>query len=835
MAKAPDKGTKLDEGKSVGAGNQKQVDRLLKKAADQAAKAAKRKWKRAGRNPFAKHAKGSAGAFERAFRSALEGALNYRSNHGGERPSIKMRALDTGGRPFHFDHTAVSSQTINLKPGETAKAGSTYGKRKHAREKRHTSRSAAHMQYLEREGAAETIEADMAAAAEVRAETEELGREITPGGMQAYLEDPSKDESLKAGREAPKELVFSYGTISDTLEERVAFWDLAEEHARGERGTIQHRLIMELPHEAAPEDRLAIMKAFTAKFDEDKVPYHVVLHAPTSKNDSRNYHAHVVLLARPAEMIDWPLGGDVKVGPLGPLTKTWDFAAKSFQPDAFRVTKWRFPKRQNILKDYRETFVKDQRKRFSDIVNERMAAVGNPVRYDHRSYRAMGLETQAMKSITRIIKDKAKKGSRVVLQYAQTKREVEAEIDRLARERAPEFAEISRVRAAVRSGERALRALEKEAGFLRRKPILKRGAYAVNAFVRKRALDYARTRALHLERTIEAAQQLRSVERVIEATDPKTVAKLRHQLADSIVKARASGNKRETERLKLELQTIPKTAYAAILHKVATEEAAALRAWNESQARIRLGKVREALARWTSAAAGERPEILPARTTHEPSVAGVAPAQQPQAVPIRQQRPGEHPMWGPLDEVADKVFTTPVAKFAWEMHKRFGQFIIDNADPDVPGRTPMDLAKKLIDAVKEHPAKAEELMMSYERGHEIGVPPRQAAQAVPSPPAETDQPVFRGRASMPRPRPAPPVVMEEASAFGVTSDPSGGGHFEREVSRLPPAPAPPRAPEPGSDAQTVLKGETIEEKKRKRLRRRERQRAILAQRGGWER
>lgn len=327
MAKAPDKGIKLDEGKSIlGVGNQKQVERLLKKAADQATKAAKRRWKRSGGNPFSNHAHARMGGIERALTNALAGALTFHSNNSGQRPSIRMTAPDTGGRPFHFDHTAVSSQTIKLKPGETAKAVRKSGKFE-ARPKRHTSSSGAHMAYLERDGAAERIEVDLEAAANLRAEIEGMGRELTPGAMQAYVEDPSKAEDPKRATEGkpPTALVFSYGTpdMGDTLEERMAFWDLAEEHAKGESGTIQHRLIMELPHEATPEDRLAIMKAFTAKFDEDKIPYHVVLHAPTSKNDDRNYHAHVVMLNRPAVMIDWPLGGKVKMGPEGPIRCRW--------------------------------------------------------------------------------------------------------------------------------------------------------------------------------------------------------------------------------------------------------------------------------------------------------------------------------------------------------------------------------------------------------------------------------------------------------------------------------------------------------------------------------
>lgn len=840
MAKAPDKGIELEEGKSVlNAGNQKQVERLLKKSADQAAKAAKRKWKTAGRNPFSKHGNARQGGIERALENALKGALNFHANNSGQRPSIRMTAPDTGGRPFHFDHTAVSSQTINLKPGETAKAGSTYGKRKHAAEKRHTSRSGAHMAYLERDGAAERIEADLEAAAGIRAEIEAAGRELTPGGMQEYLEDPSKDEGLKRATDGkpPTALVFSYGTpeMGETLEERMAFWDLAEEHARGERGTIQHRLIMELPHEATPEDRLAIMKAFTAKFDEDRIPYHVVLHAPTSKNDDRNYHAHVVMLNRPAVMIDWPLGGKVKIGPEGPIRKTWDFAAKSFLPDDFRVTKWRYPERQTILPEYRATFVKDQRKRFSDIVNERMAAAGNPVRYDHRSYKAMGIEVDAMKSISRIIKDKAKAGDRVVLDYAQTKRDIEAEIQRLARERAPDYAEVSKIRAAVRAGDRELRQLEKEGAFLKKKPILRRGAHAVKTFVKRKALDYARTRALHVERSIEAAQEIRSVERIIEATNPEVIAQLRAKLARSLIQARAKGNANEVARLKKEMDVVPKVAHAQLLNKVARDEVEQLRTRHQRQGVMRFAKVRQALREWREAALGAKPDMTPSVRAEAGRVGGIQIGPQPIAAPTAAKpAPPREPPPNSYDEMIDQVFKTPFHRYMWDVTKRYSQFIMDNADPNVPGRTAVDLTNKLVEAIKVHPVKADELIMSYRFGDpDAGPgnvpawkPPERRADAAEAAP----QPVFKQKARMPVPEPdevmpfprdigAPGRAPAPPAAEATGDKPPAPTKVEKAED-----PAPQQAPLAEGDAEDAPKP------RKERDRRKKRQRAILAQR-----
>lgn len=214
MTKAPDKRAELEQGKPIlGTASQKQVERLLKKAAKQAAEDARRKWKKSGRNPFARHARNTVGAFEQSLRNAL--ALHV--SNSGPRPSIRMTAPDTGGRPFHFDHTAVSALTISLKPGETAPAISTNGRLGFAREKRHTSRSGAHMHYLEREGAAEQTQTDIEDAAGIKVEIEAAGRERTPGSMQEYLEDAAKEETTERtdSSKASAALVFSYGTIGE--------------------------------------------------------------------------------------------------------------------------------------------------------------------------------------------------------------------------------------------------------------------------------------------------------------------------------------------------------------------------------------------------------------------------------------------------------------------------------------------------------------------------------------------------------------------------------------------------------------------------------------------
>ena len=52
-----------------------------------------------------------------------------------------------------------------------------------------------------------------------------------------------------------------------------------------------------------------------------------------------------------------------------------------------------------------------QRKRFAEIVNAVMTKAGSQVRYDERSYKDMGINVEAMKSVKKMIEDKVRSAS----------------------------------------------------------------------------------------------------------------------------------------------------------------------------------------------------------------------------------------------------------------------------------------------------------------------------------------------------------------------------------------------------------------------------------------
>lgn len=554
--------------------NRKSVERLLKRAADQAARDANRRMKGAGRNnPFKHLGKTTAGSFEAGFARALENAVKHHANNSGPKPSIRMRATDTGGRSFHFAYSTVSA------PGSSSK--------------RKWGTATAHMDYIDRDDALERANDALVWAADEELGidrpaarinvAEELGRDPA-SVMQGYIEDEAKVEKFSGidvseGR-PPQTVAFSFGNadplrnMGETKEERREFWDLIEAHPERGNARLQSRMIVELPVEATPEQRLDIVRKFTDGLEERGLPFWAALHAPTEKNDPRNFHAHIIFITRRARKIMHAADG-VDDGTRKPQKLTWDFAALEFKPDKHRRTELRYEHRQIIDRETNhKSFVPNERKRFAEVVNAVMSASGSDVRYDPRRSKAMGLDVEVMTTISRRVFEAIKSGERIALDAGQTKRQIQAEFDRLTRERAPDFVAISKVKAAVRAGERELRALERSGEFIRRKPVLVAASHALKIAIRKSALSYARAREAHVERRIKHAYEVRSIERIIEATDSKRIGALHDSLRRRLDDANREGRGIEAGRLRTEIEAVPDAYLAKILRDAAEAELA---------------------------------------------------------------------------------------------------------------------------------------------------------------------------------------------------------------------------------------------------------------------
>ncbi|MBY0611550.1 MAG: MobA/MobL family protein [Beijerinckiaceae bacterium] len=642
-----------DNGGGLFVDNSKKIQRLLKRAAEQSIRAQKRQIRATGK--IARQMKQDARAANR-IAQAFAKALKAGKAGKGPRDSIRMTAPDTGGRSFHFSHTAVSAR----QPDTGGGAG------------RHTqaSRGSAHMGYIERpeaieRGAApdlgpgaelgdddgpgadrlrlrEALErdpskvrfdedldiampkaraADIEPAADVpwrdpvttedgapelsEAEKRALDADLGLRPMQGYLE---RDGALEgaAGRDGvprgPSQDAngFSFGTIGETREERLAFWDLVETHKERVNAVLQHRLILELPHEVTPAVRLAIVKSFTKRFEDEGIPYWAVLHAPTDRNDARNFHAHIVHLTRPAKIILHPEGGDIAshVGPKR-LVPTWDFAAVSYVPDEFRVTRKRYPHRGKtfVRNDVRGKpgHVEKERKRFADVANAELEKAGSAIRYDHRSYKDMGLDVRALGSLSRKVLDQVRAGKRTVENSGLTERLLRAITERAARKQIRVLktidAEIAALPAppVMRSGRlgpaRTGNAAADQADTAKRMAEFRKHAYRIAPDSDATADDILalKHRELAVRRNQAAAAVAAEVEtarlkHIVEVTDPDHFLKVARALKAVYEKRRASGRpspektRRDETFRKKQLEGLPDFKALGAIHRSARLE-----------------------------------------------------------------------------------------------------------------------------------------------------------------------------------------------------------------------------------------------------------------------
>ena len=255
---------------------------------------------------------------------------------------------------------------------------------------------------------------------------------------QAYIEDPAKvAPQIRHGHSN------SFGTIGETFEERVAFWDAVHKHERDKNARTQIRLVLELPHEASPAARQEIVKRFCQEYERLGVPYWAAIHAPTTKNDNRNHHAHVAHANRPARRMVHPTNGQM----------VWDFTITKEYVTKSRNRKTSHPFRQNTVRAFSDRdYVRDTRKRFAETVNAVLTETECPIRYDPRSYKDMGLDIEPMTHVARILADKSKIHDFVVMDPEWTRRLIEQEMNAAAVERDKTYMRPQEVRARAGRG-----------------------------------------------------------------------------------------------------------------------------------------------------------------------------------------------------------------------------------------------------------------------------------------------------------------------------------------------------------------------------------------------
>ena len=165
----------------------------------------------------------------------------------------------------------------------------------------------------------------------------------------------------------------------------------------GRGGRIQNRLIIELPHELEPKQRVELVKEFCEKSFKDlktpkgpkSVPYWAVIHAPDIHNDPRNSHVHIVFSERPTEKIT--VDGKTM----------WDFEYKIRERDNAKHYRERKPYVQERVRQFQNrAWPKKARDLFAKIATEHLKNAGQKKILDPRSYKDMGLEVEKRSRIS---------------------------------------------------------------------------------------------------------------------------------------------------------------------------------------------------------------------------------------------------------------------------------------------------------------------------------------------------------------------------------------------------------------------------------------------------
>lgn len=222
--------------------------------------------------------------------------------------------------------------------------------------------------------------------------TQVVGRTDTPSSLSLALsvgypvaETVSEEESLRLVQifqKAGFTKIAAEQNVEDVPSAPISF-------VVGRGGRVQTRIVVELPHEMTPAQRLALAKDYCQPFANQSLPHWAVIHAPNQHNDDRNYHLHVNLYDRPAKRIEHP-------DRIGSGEMIWDFTYLHEFKTARRQTRTNRPFAQPKVEAMsKASWVWGERDRFAKFANAHLEAAGIEKRHDPRTYKEMGVQEQA--------------------------------------------------------------------------------------------------------------------------------------------------------------------------------------------------------------------------------------------------------------------------------------------------------------------------------------------------------------------------------------------------------------------------------------------------------
>lgn len=263
------------------------------------------------------------------------------------------------GVTFHFAHKAISKRNDISESHDNATSAS------------------AHQTYIERkEAGAELTDNERSLASDIFGSTpfieDELPEEITQS--EAYKKGQER------GFQTPNVIMaadrMGFGTVGPSPSKRKQFWQRVE-RAERRHGRVQSRVIAELPFEVNNTERAKIAMSFCKTLRDNALPFWATIHAPTEKNDKRNFHLHIAYYDRPCQVDH---------------EGRWDFEVEETVTMKNRARRKTKPLLQNKPPHVRDrSWVKNLRTIFAKESNLVLEEGGYEKRLDHRSYKESGV------------------------------------------------------------------------------------------------------------------------------------------------------------------------------------------------------------------------------------------------------------------------------------------------------------------------------------------------------------------------------------------------------------------------------------------------------------
>ncbi len=219
------------------------------------------------------------------------------------------------------------------------------------------------------------------------------GEKATPASVAKAIHDGLTSATQRARKSGDRLRMvqqidlFADGDLAWARALRDRFGSIADQpmirYAKPRGGAVQIRVEAELPDEFDVADRACVTEEFGKVLDACGLRYTIVVHVPDATNDRRNFHIHAIAYpgsCQQAEDGKWVFGkaatGCVKRRP-GEL-------AVALGEPASAVAALGYRKRSGLD-------AKALRRRFSEIVNDRLVSRGSDRRYDPRTYAEMGV------------------------------------------------------------------------------------------------------------------------------------------------------------------------------------------------------------------------------------------------------------------------------------------------------------------------------------------------------------------------------------------------------------------------------------------------------------